>query len=68
MYMKETSFSSPKIAFYKLTNKQEQGETVVCIVWGILHVKEITSTMSFSSTKGDLKIKIYHFEYTMLQI
>ena len=43
-------------------------QALACIAWGILHVKEIASTMNFSATKRDLKIKIYGLEYTMLQM
>ena len=31
-------------------------------------MKEVALTMKFSTTKGDLKIKIYRLEDTMLQM
>ena len=35
---------------------------------GLLHVKEMASRMNFSATKGDLKIKLYRLEDTILQM
>ena len=37
-------------------------------VWKDTAWKEMASTLNFSATKGDLKIKKYRLEYAMLQM